>query len=173
MPGINLIGYNMIEQYAVTVAGDHLLFASAHFITYAGHQCESLHGHNYRAAVTASGPLSPDWYVVDFVALTRLATSVTDRLDHKMLLASVNPFIVIEQVDNQVTARYEDRMWSFPAQDCVLLPIENTTAELLARYIAQQILNMMKHDNIAIPDTLEVKVEEGIGVAATYIWRRA
>ena len=29
-----------------------------------------------------------------------------------------------------------DREWLFPRDDCVLLPIENTTAELLARYIA-------------------------------------
>ena len=42
-------------EYRVTVAKDYLVFASAHFITFAGHRCETLHGHNYRVAVTIGG----------------------------------------------------------------------------------------------------------------------
>lgn len=33
------------------------MFASAHFITFAGHRCEGLHGHHYRARVTLDGEL--------------------------------------------------------------------------------------------------------------------
>ena len=41
-----------MESYKVTVTKDYIVFASAHFITFAGHRCEGLHGHNYRATVT-------------------------------------------------------------------------------------------------------------------------
>ena len=35
-------------EFRVSVSKDYLVFASAHFITFAGHRCEGLHGHNYR-----------------------------------------------------------------------------------------------------------------------------
>ena len=161
----------MIERYTVTVGGDHLIFASAHFISFAGHQCETLHGHNYRAAVTVGGPLGPDWYVMDFIALTRLAKAITDSLDHKMLLAASNPVIAIAEKPGQIHATYMNRRWSFPDGDCVLLPIENTTAELLAKYIAIELLGAMVIEGFVNPEWLRVEVEEGVGVRASYEWR--
>lgn len=44
-------------EFRVSVTKDYLVFASAHFITFPGHRCEGLHGHNYRAAVTLDGQL--------------------------------------------------------------------------------------------------------------------
>lgn len=35
-------------DFKVTVTKEDLVFAAAHFITFAGHRCETLHGHNYR-----------------------------------------------------------------------------------------------------------------------------
>lgn len=161
------------ERYTVRVGRDHLLFSSGHFITCAGHQCERLHGHNYRAAVEVEGPLGEDWYVVDFVALTRLATVVTGELDHHMLLAAANPFIAVTADADRVRAVYGDREWVFPRGDCVLLPVENTTAELLAKYIATRLLAAFTAEGLATPAVLRVEVEEGVGVSATYEWRAA
>ena len=45
-------------EFRVSVTKDYLVFASAHFITFAGHRCEGLHGHNYRARVPARFALS-------------------------------------------------------------------------------------------------------------------
>lgn len=159
------------ERYKVRVGRDHLVFASAHFISFAGHRCERLHGHNYRAAVEVEGPLGPDFYVVDFVALTRLARAITDTLDHRVMLATANPVIRVVGDAVRVRATYHDREWVFPADDCVLLPIENTTAELLARHIAGRLLESFAAETISRPDVLRVEVEEGVGVSATYEWR--
>src|SRR5206468_5839378 len=55
-------------EFSVSVTKDYLVFASAHFITFAGHRCEGLHGHNYRARVTIDGALDEEsWFVFDFV----------------------------------------------------------------------------------------------------------
>ena len=57
-------------EFSVSVTKDYLVFASAHFITFAGHRCEGLHGHNYRVRVTVEGALDQDtWFVFDFVVL--------------------------------------------------------------------------------------------------------
>ena len=48
------------SEFRVSVTKDYLVFASAHFITFAGHRCEGLHGHNYRARVTVEGALNKE-----------------------------------------------------------------------------------------------------------------
>src|SRR5215469_7831362 len=128
------------ERYTVRIDKDNLVFCCGHFISYDGHQCERLHGHNYRAAVEVEGPLTADWYVVDFIALRARAKEITDELDHHMLLAERNPVIKLDEVGESIRVRYKDREWVFPRGDCVLLPIENTTAELIARYIGGRLL---------------------------------
>ena len=57
------------ERYRVRVTKDHLVFSAAHFITFNGHICERLHGHNWRVAVEVAGPLDENSYVFDFIAL--------------------------------------------------------------------------------------------------------
>lgn len=160
----------MSERFRVSVGRDHLVFCSGHFISFEGHQCERLHGHNYRAAVEVEGPLSADWYVFDFTALKARAQEITNELDHRMLLATGNPVIRIATDDSRVIATYKEREWRFPRGDCVLLPIENTTAELLARYIAGRLAAALKERHGFSPSLLRVEVEESVGVTAIFEW---
>ena len=67
-----------------------------------------------------------------------------------------------------VHVRYKDREWLFPRDDCVLLPIENTTAELLARHIGQRLLAILAEKHQFRPEVLRVEVEESPGQSATY-----
>ncbi|MCX7702169.1 MAG: 6-pyruvoyl tetrahydropterin synthase family protein, partial [Gemmataceae bacterium] len=129
------------ERYHVRVTKDHLVFCAGHFISYEGDKCERLHGHNYRATVELEGLLDENYYLFDFIALKRLTKEITDELDHHMLLATRNSHIRVEESANSVRVVYRDREWVFPRGDCVLLPIENTTAELLARYIGGRLLD--------------------------------
>ena len=129
----------MSEHYKVHVTKDYLVFCSGHFISYEGDKCERLHGHNYRAAVEVEGVLDENYYVFDFIALKQRTKVITDELDHHMLLPTKNALITLHEEGKSVRVRYGDREWLFPRDDCVLLPIENTTAELLARYIAHRL----------------------------------
>ena len=161
------------ERYVVRVTKDHLVFCSGHFISYAGHQCERLHGHNYRATVEVEGPLDENFYVFDFIALKQRTKEITDELDHRMLLATANPVIRVEEQPNRVRVTYKDREWVFPREDCVLLPIENTTAERIAHYIAGRLADALRQIHNFSPTVLRVEVEENVGQSATYEWRPA
>jgi len=162
----------MAERYTVRVSKDYLAFCAGHFISYAGHQCERLHGHNYRAAVEVEGPLDENFYIFDFIALKEATRKITDELDHYMLLPTRNAVIHVEERDDMVDVRYKERQWLFPRGDCVLLPIENTTAELLARYIGQRLLTDLRDNHRFDPAILRVEVEEGPGQMAIYEYRR-
>ena len=79
-----------------------------------------------------------------------------------------NPVIAVDPTPKCVDVRYEDREWRFPRGDCVLLPIENTTAELLARYIAGRLLGALRERHGYTPAALRVEVEENVGQSAGY-----
>lgn len=156
------------ERFRVRVTKDHLAFAAAHFITYDGGHCERLHGHNYRLAVEVEGPLDANHYVFDFVALKRHAQALADELDHRVLLPTRSALITVEETADSVRARHGDREWVFPRGDCVLLPVENTTAELLARHIGSRLAEVLRGEHQFTPAAVRVQVEEGPGQSATW-----
>jgi 6-pyruvoyltetrahydropterin/6-carboxytetrahydropterin synthase len=155
------------EHFKVRVTKDYLAFCSGHFISYEGDKCERLHGHNYRTSVEVEGDLDSNYYVFDFIALKRRTKLITDELDHHMLLPTRNRLIVVDEGARSIHVRYRDREWVFPCDDCVLLPIENTTAELLARYIAQRLVEDLRTTYHFVPSVLRVEVEENVGQSAT------
>jgi 6-pyruvoyltetrahydropterin/6-carboxytetrahydropterin synthase len=156
----------MSQRFKVRVSKDHFVFCSGHFISYEGDKCERLHGHNYRAQVEIEGDLDENHYVFDFIALKRRIKPIIDELDHYMMLPTRNPLIHVEETAGSVRVHYRDREWVFPRGDCVLLPIENTTAELLARYIAERLSADLKRHHDFAPLVLRVEVEENVGQAA-------
>ena len=159
----------MAERFKVRVTKDHLVFCSGHFISFEGDRCERLHGHNYRATVEIEGDLDPrSFYVFDFIALKQHTKAIVDELDHRMMLPTRNPVILLEAIGTGIHVRYRDREWLFPAADCVLLPIENTTAELLARYIGERLRDVLKREHGFTAQVLRVEVEENIGQSATW-----
>jgi len=129
-------------EFSVSVTKDHLVFSSAHFITFAGHRCEGLHGHNYRARVTVEGRLDDEvWFVFDFVAIKRVMKRLCDEIDHKVLLALENP---------------------------KLLPVPNTTAEMLAELLTDRFRKELESMGARGLTAIEMEVEETFGQSAVY-----
>jgi 6-pyruvoyltetrahydropterin/6-carboxytetrahydropterin synthase len=160
----------MAERYQVRVTKDYLVFCAGHFISYEGDKCERLHGHNYRVAVEIEGDLDDNHYVFDFIALKNRTRAITEELDHRMLLPSRNPFITVEEGPRSVKVHYKDRDWLFPREDCVILPIENTTAERLAHYISRRLLDDLRRHHSFVPRVLKLEVEESFGQSTTCTW---
>ncbi|WP_165229904.1 6-pyruvoyl trahydropterin synthase family protein [Aquisphaera insulae] len=159
------------SRYKVRVTKDYLVFSSGHFITFNGDCCERIHGHNYRVAVEVEGDLDENHYVVDFIALRDMTRAIVDELDHRMLLPTESPYIRLADDGPNVRVTYRDRMWSFPRDECVLLPVPNTTSELLADYVAGRLREAMAARGLGVPRVLRVEVEECFGQAAEVEWR--
>jgi len=151
------------ESYRVRVTKDHLVFSAAHFITFAGNICERLHGHNWRTAVEVAGPLDENHYVFDFIALRDALQTIVNELDHRMLLPTKHPTIQVDAGEAEVEVRFEQRRWVFPREDCILLPIENTTAELIAGWIAGRLGEVIQEGATTKIELLQVEVEENFG----------
>ncbi len=129
-----------MPDYSVRIAGDNLVYSAAHFILLPDGECEPLHGHNYRVAVEVAGPLDDCGCVVDFAAVLRIARSVLAQIDHAVLLPARSTRIRLAEGESEVEVRFESRRWVFPRRECRLLPLECTTVELMAGYLAARIL---------------------------------
>lgn len=153
-------------SYSVRVSKDSLVFSAAHFITYDGNTCEPLHGHNYRVSADVYGPLDENHYVVDYLALLGALQQIVDRLDHRTLLPTRHRSIRVTATESEVEATFENRRWLFPRSDCVLLPLANTTTELLARYIGEQLLEQLASRTTTQPARLRIEVDDCFGQVA-------
>ncbi len=162
------------EGYRVSVEKDYLVFASAHFITFAGHRCEGLHGHNYRARVTVEGALQPgSWFVFDFVELKRIMRTLCDEIDHLVLLPTQSERVSVREEGDGDAARVVVSVdgverYVFPRKDCALLPIPNTTVEMLATLLAERALAQVRAVGAQGLTALELEVEENFGQSAVY-----
>ena len=157
-------------EFSVSVTKDYLVFASAHFITFAGHRCEGLHGHNYRARVTIDGALDDEsWFVFDFVILKRIMRGLCDEIDHKVLLPLENPKIQIVEAGDSVNVAYEGKpRYVFPRKDCSLLPVPNTTVEMLAELLVTRLRAELEKMGARGLTAIEMEVEENFGQSAVY-----
>ena len=159
----------MSESFEARVTKDSLVFSAAHFITFNGNVCERLHGHNWRLDVAVSGDLDENHYVFDFIAMRDACQEIVADLDHKVLLPASHLSISVETSPDgrEVTSRFEERRWVFPVEDCCILPIENTTAELIARWIGRTLVKTLKLNEAPGIQELRVSVEENFGQWAT------
>jgi 6-pyruvoyltetrahydropterin/6-carboxytetrahydropterin synthase len=160
----------MSKSYSVRVTKDHLVFSAGHFITFAGDQCERLHGHNFRVAVEVEGGLDENSYVFDFIALLEMSRGIAAELDHRMLLPDRSPRIRVEPDGENWRVAYQKRFWSFPKDECVVLPVCNTTTELIATYFGDRLRKIMIDRGMTIPKVMRVEVEENFGQWASVEW---
>jgi len=93
-----------------------------------------------------------------------------------VLLPTSHPTIHVEEQsggeNGEVVATHGKRRWVFPRQDCVLLPVANTTAELLAQYIATELRKNLGESIATTVTRLEVGVDECDGQWGIYRWTR-
>jgi 6-pyruvoyltetrahydropterin/6-carboxytetrahydropterin synthase len=165
----------MNERFQVRLRKAVHVFCAGHFITLTDDICEAVHGHNWLVGADVDGPPDRHGMVVDFIKLRDLLSSITARLDHHMLLPTKNRLLDVSHAEiapgrAEVTVRFKDRRWVFPADECVLLPVENTTAEWIARWIGHELLAAMDTAGSPVLGTLRIEVDECLGQSA--IWER-
>ncbi len=114
-------------------------FSAAHQIRLHGGKCERLHGHNWRIRVHArASRLNDIGMVVDFAELKEMVADVGSRFDHRNV-NEVPPF-----------------------------DVENTTAELLARFFYEEVNRRLAGREDGRVRVSRVEVWENEGSLAVY-----
>jgi 6-pyruvoyltetrahydropterin/6-carboxytetrahydropterin synthase len=161
-----------MSNFHVRLVGDDLVFCAAHFITFSEDECEPLHGHNYRVTAEVAGPLDDNQLVVDFLVLGDILRTILRELDHSVLLPMHHASIRLKIDDAEVEATFGQRRWVFPRDECRLLPVANTTAELLAEYVARRLSDALRLQLGNELPLVRVELEEypGRSVVCEFQW---
>jgi 6-pyruvoyltetrahydropterin/6-carboxytetrahydropterin synthase len=162
----------MTEERHVTVQGVRLRFAAAHMATL-GDDLEPLHGHNYLVRCRVDGTLTSDRWVIDFSQLKAYVREACEALDHRFLLQTRSPLLEATEAEGAWTVQFADRTYRFPASDVAALPIENTTAELLAEWIAGRVEEALRRGGHEHITRVAVDVQEMPGQSGGYTRTRA
>jgi 6-pyruvoyltetrahydropterin/6-carboxytetrahydropterin synthase len=159
----------MSRSFSIEVAKDYFNFASAHFLIFADGNREPLHGHNYQVSVRMEGELDHAGVVIDFITFKPLIKRICDSLDHRTLIQTQSPLVKVRERAREVELRYKRQKIILPRQDVILLPLANTSTELLAEHIAGRIRREVPRK---FPRTvircIEVGVEEARGQRGIY-----
>jgi 6-pyruvoyltetrahydropterin/6-carboxytetrahydropterin synthase len=154
----------MPRSFSIEVAKDYFNFASAHFLIFPDGQREPLHGHNYQVSVTMEGELDRAGVVLDFITFKPMVKQICDALDHRTLIQTESPSIKVRRRIKEIEIRYKKQKIILPRQDVILLPLVNTSTELLAEHVANQIRRQVRQQ---FPGSkirhIEVGVEEARG----------
>jgi 6-pyruvoyltetrahydropterin/6-carboxytetrahydropterin synthase len=90
-----------------------------------------------------------------------------------MLLPTENRWLSVATASGptglpETTVRFRDRRWIFPAEECVLLPVANTSAEWIARWIGGEVLAALAAAGRPAPPLIQVSVDECLGQHAVW-----
>ena len=139
----------------------HLIFSAVHLIP-KYEKCGRLHGHTYAVHVKIIGEKNRDGILMDFTEIKDAIKKIIEKLDHRILIPKENPSIKVEK--DKVIMHANGKKYIFPTEDCMLLPIYSTTAENIAEYILDKLV-----ENMSFPKNvknIEIKVDEGPGQGA-------
>ena len=110
--------------------------------------------------------------MLDFSVLKQVTRKLVDEIDHKVLLPQHNPKLAFREEGGRIAVDYfGEPTYVFPRADCAILPIPNTTAEMLAQYLGSRVRDELARSGYRHLALLETEVEENYGQSAT--WREA
>jgi 6-pyruvoyltetrahydropterin/6-carboxytetrahydropterin synthase len=115
------------------------------------------------------GDLDRAGAVLDFISFKPLVKRICDSLDHRTLIQTASPAITVRERSQEIEVRHGKQKIILPREDVILLPLANTSTELLAEHVANQIRRQVRRKfpgaNIRC---LEVGVEEARGQRGFY-----
>jgi 6-pyruvoyltetrahydropterin/6-carboxytetrahydropterin synthase len=139
-------------------------FSVSHFIPF-HEKCGRLHGHTYAVSCVFKGAIAEDGdMMVDFIAVKRALRDLCDELDHHVLVPTQNPHSRVVEDGNEVTVETHEKRYVFPGEDVKLMPIRSTTAERLADWFIDNLL-----ERLDLPPQvthIDLGIEEGKGQGA-------
>ncbi|NJL29626.1 MAG: 6-carboxytetrahydropterin synthase [Thermoanaerobaculia bacterium] len=152
--------------WTLVLAKEDFKFSSAHFTLFGPEEAELLHGHNYRVKVELAGSeLDDEGLLVSFEKVKGAIRELCAWLDDKTLVPQHSRHLQVRAEDESVEIIFAGRRYVLPAQDVLLLPLANTSIELLARLLWQKLAPRL--DGLRV-ETLSVEVAETAGQSCVY-----
>lgn len=161
-----------MERWSIELAKEYFKFSAAHFLIFPDGSSERLHGHNYRVRIEIEATLSRHGLVLDFKMVKPIVRELVDELDEHWLVPGEHPVLRWRRRDDGTTeVTYGELRYSAPSGDVLVLPINNTSSENLARWFAGELRTRLlkRFPDLALR-RLRASVEETSGQSGVYTY---
>lgn len=132
------------ETWSIEIDKDYLKFSAAHFLIFPDGSAERLHGHNYRVYVDLHTDLDAHGLVVNFQEIKPMVRAICDELDEHLLIPGRHPVLSVTRDGGHLEIRYRERRYLVPADEVIVLPIGNSSAENLAAWFGRTLRERMR-----------------------------
>ncbi len=159
-----------MERWSIDIQKEYFKFSAAHFLIFPDGTAERLHGHNYRVFVRIDAALTKFGLVLDFKRVKPVIRALVDELDEHWLVPGEHRALGVQRrADGLVEVRFAERYYAAPAEDVIVMPMNNISAENLATWFGRQVRARLQ---AAFPDLqlrrLTCAVEETSGQRGVY-----
>ena len=163
-----------MERWSIELEKESFKFSAAHFLIFPDGSAERLHGHNYRVFLELQAELSPFGLVIDFQRIKPVVRKLLGTLNERLLLPGEHHELRVDEIEgDSVEVLYRERRYVIPKLDVLVLPINNTSTENLARWIGRQLLEILPREFEDVDlQQLRVAVEETRGQRGVYVYAR-
>ncbi len=159
-----------MERWSIQLEKQAHKFSAAHFLIFPDGTAERLHGHNYRVFVEIEAQLSEHGLVLDFIQVKPVIKELVDELDEHWLIPGEHPTLRADRRDDGVVeVRFAERYYAAPAEDVIILPLNNISAENLATWMGRELRRRLRERFSDIDvRRLRFAVEETAGQRGVY-----
>jgi 6-pyruvoyltetrahydropterin/6-carboxytetrahydropterin synthase len=161
-----------MERLSIDLYKENFKFSAAHFLIFPDGSCERLHGHNYRVFVEIEARLSSHGLVLDFKQVKPVVRELVDELDEHWIVPGQHPVLTwTPRSDDVVEVRYQGRYYAAPREDVIVLPINNSSSENLAGWLAGELRSRLasRFTDVEVR-RLRVGVEETSGQCGVFTY---
>jgi 6-pyruvoyltetrahydropterin/6-carboxytetrahydropterin synthase len=161
-----------MARHRIFVGKDVHKFSSAHMTVFEDGTKERMHGHNF--LVSAAFDLLRIDYgaMLDFALVKKCLAEQCAAWDQRLLIGERNPhFKLARKTSEDVEFTLCDRRYILPADEVVLLPLDNIVVETLAQQFAIELARRLGQGlRRDVVEMMEVTVTESHGQGASYQW---
>jgi 6-pyruvoyltetrahydropterin/6-carboxytetrahydropterin synthase len=130
---------------------------------------EKLHGHNFNVSVALDLETVAFDTLLDLGVVKKAIEAQCREWNEHFLLGTKNPRLELVRTDGEVEFRLCGKRYVFPAEDVVLLPLDNVIVENLAIEFARRVVERLGDAlRPGVVSGIEVDVREARGQGGTY-----
>jgi 6-pyruvoyltetrahydropterin/6-carboxytetrahydropterin synthase len=160
----------MPDQYEVRIRKEALKFAASHMTVFPDGTKEALHGHQYQPTLSLFSGETGFESMIAFSTIKESMKKIAKLWDEKVLIATGNPFFeILRNTREEIEFTLCGKRYVLPADEVVLLKVDNITCERLARayfeFLVSDLEEVLKKGKIS---SMCVFIEESPGQGAAF-----
>lgn len=161
------------RSWMIHIRKDYLKFSAAHMTVFADGSKKSLHGHNYQVELTVELTEPALAHMLSYDIFKQALKTVCHQWDEKVLIAGRNPYLeTLAAAPDEYAFRLCGKRYILPADEVVVLAVDNITAENLAQALFERLWDELNRDR-SVPwreRTIAacLRIDESLGQGASY-----